>query len=286
MDTITTDFADKLEARHAAKKRAKRLQKPMPEEVDDEEVTPLEAPKTTKKKKVAASATKKTTKTKAKALSVPPPHDDWMDSAGEMADEYLPEFMQPSENTEDDEQRRQYEKMVAKAASNANKINLYYELFPGTVPMAADKRTGKPVYDQHTWSGMDDPEQIDIELARCQNMVNARHAPSTVKSAISAAAWGVEYAVMDKQINPMQWQLRGFRQLVERAMDDDEMKEDMAQLAIEYNDWCAQRPEMRLLQKISALGVACHTFNTGGFAPPSASVAAAVPVPKSTRVGL
>jgi len=277
MDRITNAAADDLERKYAAKKRAKRLNKPvdedeLPEDADTSyfglpaSLTGTPKKKTTGKK---AAAPSKKAATKTKALPVPPPPDPWYEQAYDAATEYVPGMGHDGGGggaQSDEEAYKEYEKMVQKAAAGAHKINMYYELFPATSP--GGKR-------QHMWTGDDDPMQIDIELARCAQVVNSMHAPRSVRDAVGYTAYGLEYTLMDWGYNPMQLQLRGFTKVVEGAMNEPDMQDDMNQLAIEYNEWLSSGPVRRLVAKVFQLAVMTHQVNTLGGRLPAAAAAAA-----------
>lgn len=266
MDTITVDNADDLDNAFRAKQRAKRLNKP----TTDAEVStaPLLKAPTTKK-----TAAKKTTKKSSAAPPVPAPPPSYFEQAEDAFADHMPDMGWGSMGGDaagpdvDDAEYKEYERTMQELASKANKINMYYQLFPETRPHAVNRKTGKMAEMEKTWTGEDEPNSIMMEYDRVKLVVNSRNAPQSALNLIIGMGAGIEWCTMVKGWNPMDMRLDGLGSAVKKAATEPDMKGDIDQLSIEYNDYLATRPELRLLQKIAQICITVHVANTGAPIP-------------------
>ena len=271
MDRITIASADELDNAFRAKQRAKRLNKPL-ENKDDESASVLSFATSAKPKK---AATKKGTK-KSAAPPVPAPPPSYFEQAQDALE--MPDWMPGGGGggnegpQDDDEAYKEYERAMQEVASKAHKINMYYQLFPETRPTVQGRKGGIAISDK-TWTGEDEPDHIMLEYDRVKLVVNSRSAPQSAMQLVLGLGSGIEYVTMTLGYNPMGANLNGLGEVVTEAAKSPDMKADIDQLSIEYNDYLAARPEIRLLQKIAQCCVMVHVANT------SSRPAAAVPPP-------
>ncbi|HXK31149.1 MAG TPA: hypothetical protein VJZ94_00120, partial [Candidatus Paceibacterota bacterium] len=135
---------------------------------------------------------------------------------------------------------------MKKLGEDANRINLYYLKFPQLRP------SGKA----HTWTGLDDPNEIEMELSRIRSLRNGAEAESSLKSYIVLGAKGLESITHQYGYNPLQLSVHQLGDAVATAMlcskpGESPFDPEVTELAIEYGPWLGSGPEMRFLVKLA-----------------------------------
>jgi len=242
MDAITTDSAKSLEQKYAAKKRAKRLG------TAPAKVAPAKTATPSAKKTVAAKSTA-SAKKKSSAL------DD------EVADDYFSQFSRDAQQWSpwdsagyddggaggpDDGEIGDLKKI----GEDANRINQYYERFPQT--RGGNGKKGEKYYQ---WSGLDDPRDIELELARIRSVLNGAAAESALKGYLVMGAKGLEALTHTYNYNPLNLNIHYLGDAVATALfasrpGESPFDPEITELAIEYGPWLGSGPEMRFLMKL------------------------------------
>jgi len=238
MDAITADTAAHIEQRYRANKRNSRLGKAVSQAPlfleDDEAEQEAAAPSP------RAPAKKRNGKGKKKAVAFDP--DDYYgniyEGAQDIASDLLPGYGY-SEPVLDEETQKKMEAEWKLRGSMALKINRYHKRFAFLVPAGTRKRE---------WTADMPIDSLGGELQRIRMILGSKAADQTVRVGFVQLMKSAEYAVHELGYNPWELDIRGIGKVSESLVftPDNPFEEELDELAIEYGDWLASGPELRL----------------------------------------
>jgi hypothetical protein len=144
----------------------------------------------------------------------------------------------------DEETQKKMEAEWKLRGSMALKINRYHKRFAFLVPAGGRKRE---------WTADMPIDSLGGELQRIRMILGSKAADQTVRLGFVQVMKGAEYAVHELGYNPWEVDIRGIGKVSESLVftPDNPFEEELDELAIEYGDWLASGPELRLAMKMA-----------------------------------
>lgn len=138
----------------------------------------------------------------------------------------------------------------AKETRRARALSVYQRYFSSRNPELQRACGGVP--PNAGWTC----EQAEAHVDRVRNSMNAESAKTWCRSSVGWAAEGVEFMTMRVGLNPREWDLNGFGEVMREAVNDEEhqpLEPELSEMSAELGDFLSVPWSARLCMKMYGL---------------------------------